>query len=85
MNGFLNQHRSPDLRLVSREFDALILSTRSMRLTTISPQNVGYIIPIPVVKHFLEDLARHGGYTGGLLCGDSMWGAQLMGLVRFVV
>jgi hypothetical protein len=27
-------------------------------------QNVGYIIPIPVIRHFLEDLRRHGHYTG---------------------
>ncbi|KAI9006818.1 hypothetical protein DFJ74DRAFT_689487 [Hyaloraphidium curvatum] len=28
-------------------------------------EGVGYIIPLPVIHHFLEDLARHGGrYTG---------------------
>ncbi|KAI9032969.1 trypsin-like cysteine/serine peptidase domain-containing protein [Hyaloraphidium curvatum] len=27
-------------------------------------QNVGYIIPVPVVWHFLEDLERNGRYTG---------------------
>jgi hypothetical protein len=27
-------------------------------------QNVGYIIPIPVIRHFLEDLRRHKHYTG---------------------
>ena len=26
--------------------------------------NIGYIIPIPVVRHFLADIAREGGYKG---------------------
>lgn len=26
---------------------------------------LGYIVPVPVIQHFLEDLDRHGGsYTG---------------------
>jgi len=29
-----------------------------------SLQSVGYIIPIPVVQHFLTDLQLHGSYTG---------------------
>eukprot|EP00882_Tetradesmus_deserticola_P018709 GHRQ01020094.1.p1 GENE.GHRQ01020094.1~~GHRQ01020094.1.p1 ORF type:complete len:426 (+),score=236.79 GHRQ01020094.1:1316-2593(+) len=30
-----------------------------------SGENIGYIIPVPVINHFLEDLERHGGkYTG---------------------
>ncbi|CAF1400527.1 unnamed protein product, partial [Didymodactylos carnosus] len=27
-------------------------------------QSVGYIIPIPVIEHFLEDIKRNGHYTG---------------------
>lgn len=31
----------------------------------IGAANTGYVIPLPVVCHFLEDLDRHGGrYTG---------------------
>lgn len=30
-----------------------------------SGENIGYIIPVPVISHFLQDLERHGGkYTG---------------------
>jgi len=30
-----------------------------------SGENIGYIIPVPVINHFLEDLERHDGkYTG---------------------
>eukprot|EP00897_Mesotaenium_endlicherianum_P005554 jgi/Mesen1/5026/ME000025S04425 len=29
-----------------------------------SAENIGYIIPVPVIEHFLEDIARHGKYTG---------------------
>ena len=25
---------------------------------------IGYIIPYPVIKHFLDDIDRHGGITG---------------------
>jgi len=27
-------------------------------------ENISYVIPTPVVQHFLEDVARHGRYTG---------------------
>lgn len=33
-------------------------------LSGFEAQNVGYIIPITVLSHFLEDLRRHGKYTG---------------------
>lgn len=29
-----------------------------------SGENIGYIIPVPVINHFLEDLERNGKYTG---------------------
>lgn len=29
-----------------------------------SGENIGYIIPVPVINHFLEDLERNGRYTG---------------------
>jgi S1-C subfamily serine protease len=29
-----------------------------------SAENIGYIIPVPIVKHFLEDIKRHGSYAG---------------------
>uniref|UniRef100_A0A0G4I4S4 Protease Do-like PDZ domain-containing protein n=1 Tax=Chromera velia CCMP2878 TaxID=1169474 RepID=A0A0G4I4S4_9ALVE len=30
-------------------------------------QNIGYVIPIPVVQHFLEDIKRHGGKPVGFV------------------
>jgi len=33
--------------------------------TLINAENIGYIIPVPVIKHFVEDIERNqGGYTG---------------------
>jgi S1-C subfamily serine protease len=29
-----------------------------------SGENIGYIIPVPVINHFLQDLERHDKYTG---------------------
>ncbi|GFH22171.1 PDZ_3 domain-containing protein [Haematococcus lacustris] len=35
-------------------------------------ENIGYVIPVPVIHHFLEDLARHNGrYTGFCELGAS--------------
>ena len=27
-------------------------------------EGIGYVIPTPVIAHFLADVARHGGFTG---------------------
>jgi hypothetical protein len=27
-------------------------------------ENMGFIIPIPIIQHFLQDLERNGRYTG---------------------
>jgi S1-C subfamily serine protease len=32
--------------------------------TLTNAENIGYIIPIPVVQHFLQDISRHSHYTG---------------------
>eukprot|EP00741_Cyanophora_paradoxa_P006951 tig00001065_g6725.t1 len=32
--------------------------------TLVDAENIGYIIPVPVLEHFLEDIARHDRYTG---------------------
>ena len=29
-----------------------------------SAENIGYVVPVTVVQHFLEDIRRHGRYTG---------------------
>jgi len=29
-----------------------------------SAENIGYVVPVTVVRHFLEDVRRHRGYTG---------------------
>lgn len=28
------------------------------------PEAIGYVIPVPVIQHLLDDVARNGGYTG---------------------
>jgi hypothetical protein len=35
-------------------------------LTTLCTYPCRYIIPVPVINHFLEDLERNGKYTGEL-------------------
>jgi S1-C subfamily serine protease len=43
-----------------------------------SGENIGYIIPVPVINHFLQDLERHAGkYTGG--CGGGGASTQVGG------
>ncbi|KAF8820356.1 hypothetical protein IE077_003265 [Cardiosporidium cionae] len=37
-----------------------------------SSDNIGYIIPVPVVKHVLEDVKRHKRYTGIVTMGASL-------------
>eukprot|EP01119_Soliformovum_irregulare_P010447 TRINITY_DN2570_c0_g1_i2.p1 TRINITY_DN2570_c0_g1~~TRINITY_DN2570_c0_g1_i2.p1 ORF type:complete len:524 (+),score=154.43 TRINITY_DN2570_c0_g1_i2:96-1667(+) len=32
--------------------------------TLIDAENIGYIIPLPIILHFLEDIKRHGRYVG---------------------
>lgn len=29
-----------------------------------SAENIGFIIPVPIIKHFLKDIELHGTYTG---------------------
>eukprot|EP01118_Nematostelium_gracile_P007791 TRINITY_DN2554_c0_g1_i1.p1 TRINITY_DN2554_c0_g1~~TRINITY_DN2554_c0_g1_i1.p1 ORF type:complete len:442 (-),score=106.86 TRINITY_DN2554_c0_g1_i1:35-1360(-) len=40
--------------------------------TMADAENIGYIIPVPIILHFLEDIAKNGRYTGfcdlGLSC-----------------
>ena len=32
-------------------------------------ENIGYVVPVTVVRHFLEDIRRHGRYTGWCALG----------------
>jgi len=45
---------SPDMKVVGVCFETLM-----------NAENIGYIIPIPVVMHFLEDVKRHQGNCSG--------------------
>jgi len=38
-----------------------------------SGENIGYIIPVPVINHFLEDLERNGKHTGEPALGTGAW------------
>ena len=35
-------------------------------------ENIGYVVPVSVVQHFLEDIRRHGRYTGFCSLGTRM-------------
>ena len=35
-------------------------------------ENIGYVVPVSVVQHFLEDIRRHGRYTGFCSLGARM-------------
>ena len=30
-------------------------------------ENIGYVIPTPVIKHFIQDYEKNGAYTGKYL------------------
>jgi len=32
-------------------------------------ENIGYVIPTPVIMHFIHDYEKNGGYTGNLVTG----------------
>jgi len=34
-------------------------------------ENIGYVIPVPIIQHFLQDIERHGEYTGFCSLGFS--------------
>eukprot|EP00546_Thalassionema_frauenfeldii_P001705 CAMPEP_0178934138 /NCGR_PEP_ID=MMETSP0786-20121207/23701_1 /TAXON_ID=186022 /ORGANISM="Thalassionema frauenfeldii, Strain CCMP 1798" /LENGTH=513 /DNA_ID=CAMNT_0020611897 /DNA_START=212 /DNA_END=1753 /DNA_ORIENTATION=+ len=36
-------------------------------------ENIGYVVPVTVVQHFLEDIQRHGRYTGFCTFGISYY------------
>ena len=35
-------------------------------------ENIGYVVPVTVVQHFLQDIARHGKYTGFCAIGTRL-------------
>merc|ERR1712226_1365540 len=36
-------------------------------------ENIGYVVPVTVLQHFLEDIQRHGRYTGFCTFGISYY------------
>eukprot|EP00123_Amoebidium_parasiticum_P017530 comp23888_c0_seq1/m.41949 comp23888_c0_seq1/g.41949 ORF comp23888_c0_seq1/g.41949 comp23888_c0_seq1/m.41949 type:complete len:589 (-) comp23888_c0_seq1:319-2085(-) len=47
-------------------------------------ENIGYVIPIPIIAHFLQDIARHGKYTGFCRFGFFAQALENMGLRRYL-
>ena len=45
-------------------------------------ENIGYIIPTPVISHFLSDYERNGNYTGYLLVPSvfQIWPSDCLGI-----
>ena len=48
--------------VVNEELELVGVAFQS--LSSEEVENIGYVVPITVVEHFLEDTRRHGGYTG---------------------
>lgn len=44
--------------------DDLVVGVAFQSLPAEDAENIGYVVPVDVVKHFLEDVERHGSYTG---------------------
>jgi hypothetical protein len=45
-------------------------------------ENVGYVIPTPIVQHFLTDIERHGQFTGFCRCVSRESGAKCSSIIR---
>ena len=41
-----------------------LLSLTAQSLKNEDAENIGYVIPPPVIHHFLDDFGRNGRYTG---------------------
>lgn len=44
--------------------DDEVVGVAFQTLSAHDTENIGYVIPVDVVLHFLEDISRHGAYTG---------------------
>ncbi len=42
------------------QFQVIGVAFQSM----VGVENIGFIIPVPIIKHFLNDIELHGHYTG---------------------
>eukprot|EP01134_Creolimax_fragrantissima_P003580 CFRG3580T1 len=47
-------------------------------------ENIGYVIPVPIIKHFLNDVERHGMYTGFCRYGFFAQGLENTGMRRYL-
>lgn len=52
-----------------------VIGVAFQSLTEDDVENIGYVVPVNVIRHFLDDVKRHGGYSG--VCG---LGAKFQGL-----
>ena len=49
------------------DMDNNVIGVAFQSLTDEDIENIGYVVPVNVINHFLEDIRRHGKYTG--VCG----------------
>ncbi|KNC81054.1 hypothetical protein SARC_06614 [Sphaeroforma arctica JP610] len=47
-------------------------------------ENIGYVIPVPIIQHFLNDIERHGKYTGFCRFGFFAQGLENTGMRRYL-
>ena len=47
-------------------------------------ENCGYVVPVSVLRHFLEDVRRNGGYTGFCQLGTSIIFLENMAFRKFL-
>lgn len=55
--------------------DNLVIGVAFQSLSGEETENIGYVVPVNVIDHFLEDVAMHGRYSG--VCG---LGVKLQGM-----
>ena len=48
----------------SAENECVGVAFQSLKDASLGTENIGYIIPTCVINHFLDDVAKHGRYTG---------------------
>ena len=52
-------------------------------LTDSDIENIGYVVPINIITHFLEDVRRHGNYSGVCTLGAKLQGMENINLRNF--
>ena len=62
--------------------DNEVIGVAFQSLSSEETENIGYVIPVPVITHFLEDVARYGRFSGVCGLGVRMQGLESESLRR---